>query len=131
MYAAIVVSSLTCHNVHCDTIKYVYTCYKHLILSHSPDALTVTVVSTSTTSLTISWTLADDVTVTEYIISYSNTDCLNDMYDDITGISDSETMYTLDDLEEGTEYSITVTAILSDDGVSAPESVTANTMSVG
>ena len=87
--------------------------------------------STSTTSLTISWTLADDVTATEYIISYSNTDCLNDMYDDITGISDSETMYTLDDLEEGTEYSITVTAILSDDGGSASDTVTATTMSVG
>ena len=91
----------------------------------------MTVVSTFTTSLTISWTLADDVTVTQYTISYSNTNCLNDtIYDDITGISDSETMYILDDLEEGTEYSITVTAILSDDGVSAPETVTATTMSV-
>ena len=88
--------------------------------------------STSTTSLTISWTLADDVTVTEYTISYSNTNCLNDtIYDDITGISDSETMYTLDDLEEGTKYSITVTAILSDDGGTAQETVTATTMSVG
>ena len=101
------------------------------MLLYSPDALTVTDDSTSTTSLTISWTLADDVTATEYIISYSNTDCLNDMYDDITGISDSETMYTLDDLEEGTEYSITVTAILSDDGGSASDTVRATTMSVG
>ena len=89
------------------------------------------VVFTSTTSLTISWTLADDVTATEYTISYTNTDCLNDIYDDITGISDSETMYTLTDLEEGTEYSITVTAILSDDGGSASFTVTATTMSVG
>ena len=73
----------------------------------------------SVKSLTISWTLANGVTVTEYNISYSNIDCPNDIYDDITGISDSETMYTLTDLEEGTEYSITVTAILSDDGGSA------------
>ena len=71
------------------------------------------------------------MTVTEYTISHSNTDCLNDIYDDITGISDSETMYTLTDLEEGTEYSITVTAILSDDGGSASDTVTATTMSVG
>ena len=85
----------------------------------------------SVKSLTISWTLANDVTVTEYIISYSNTDCPNDIYDDITGISDSETMYILTDLEEGTEYSITVTAILSDDGGSASDTVTATTMSVG
>ena len=96
----------------------------------------VTVDSTSITtdSLTISWTvteLAEDVTVTEYIISYSNTDCPNDIYDDITGISDSETMYTLTDLEEGTEYSITVTAVLSDDGETASDTVTATTIAVG
>ena len=71
------------------------------------------------------------MTVTKYIISYSNTDCPNDIYDDITGISDSETMYTLIDLEEGTEYSITVTAILSDEGETASDTVTATTMSVG
>ena len=82
-------------------------------------------------TITISWTLANDVTVTEYIISYSNIDCSNDIYNDITGISDSETMYTLIDLEEGTDYSITVTAILSDDVGSASDTVTAITLSVG
>ena len=70
------------------------------------------------------------MTVTEYIISYSNTDCPNDIYDDITGISDSETMYTLTDLEEGTEYSITVTAILSG-GITQAYDVAATTISVG
>ena len=87
--------------------------------------------STSDNTITISWTLANGVTATEYIISYSNTDCPNDIYDDITGISDSDTMYTLTDLEEGTEYSITVTAILSDDGVTESDTITATTMSVG
>ena len=87
--------------------------------------------STSNNTVTLLLILADGVTATEYIISYSNTDCPNDMYDDITGISDSETMYTLIDLEEGTEYSITVTAILSDDGESESDTVTATTMSVG
>ena len=91
----------------------------------------LSVSSTSHNTVTLSWTLAADVTVTEYTISYSNIDCPNDIYDDITGISDSETMYTLTDLEEGTEYSITVTAILSDDGGSASDTVTATTMSVG
>ena len=81
--------------------------------------------------MTISWTLANGVTATEYIISYSNIDCSDDIYDDITGISVSETMYTLTDLEEGTDYSITVTAILSDDGGGAADTVTATTMSVG
>ena len=91
----------------------------------------MTVDSITTDSLTISWTvteLPEDVTATEYIISYSNTDCPNDIYDDITG---SETMYTLIDLEEGTEYSITVTAILSDDGETASDTVTATTIAVG
>ena len=90
----------------------------------------MTVDSTSTTSLTISWTLADDVTATEYIISYSNTDidCFNISYDDITV---SIMSVELTDLEEGTEYSITVTAILSDDGGTASDTVTATTMSVG
>ena len=91
--------------------------------------------SITTDSLTISWTvteLPEDVIVTEYTISYSNTDCPNDIYyDEITGISDSETMYTLDDLEEGTEYSITVTAVLSDDGKTASDTVTATTIAVG
>ena len=90
--------------------------------------------SITTDSLTISWTvteLPEDVTATGYTISYSNIDCPNDIYDDITGISDSETMHTLTDLEECTEYSITVTAILSDDGGTASATVTATTISVG
>ena len=45
--------------------------------------------------MTISWIPANDVTVTEYIISYSNTDYPNDIYDDITGISANETIHTL------------------------------------
>ena len=84
----------------------------------------------SVKSLTISWTLANGVTATEYIISYSNTDidCFNISYDDITV---SIMSVELTDLEEGTEYSITVTAILSDDGGTASDTVTATTMSVG
>ena len=84
----------------------------------------------SSTSLTISWILADDVTATEYIISYSNTDidCFNISYDDITV---SIMSVELTDLEEGTEYSITVTAILSDDGGNASDTVTATTLPIG
>ena len=94
-------------------------------------ALNVSVSTTSTTSLTISWTLATDVTVTSFTISYSttNTQCFTDS-DDITGIADSETMYNVTGLQEGTEYSITVTAILSD-GESGGDSLTASTMATG
>ena len=51
--------------------------------------------------------------VDSYTISYSNLDCSDDVYDPVTGIDDGETMYRLTDLQEGTEYSITVTAMLT------------------
>ena len=86
--------------------------------------------STSTTSLTISWTLDDSATATSYTISYSNTNtqCFTKSYDDITGIT--ETVYTLTGLQEATEYSITVTAILSD-GETGEDSLIATTMVSG
>ena len=86
--------------------------------------------SSSTTSLTISWTLVGGVSATDYTISYSNIDCPTDTYDDITDIPGSETTYTLTDLEEGTEYSITVTATLSGGGTEE-DSLTATTMAAG
>ena len=63
----------------------------------------------STTSLTISWSLASDLTAaTDYNISYTNTDteCFTTSYDDIIT---SQTTYQLTGLEEGTNYTITVT----------------------
>ena len=97
------------------------------------DLLSVVSSSSTATSLTISWTLDDRVAekIKNYTISYSNTstECFTDS-DDITGIAASETMYTLTDLEEGTEYSITVTALLSDGG-SAEDNITATTMAAG
>ena len=66
--------------------------------------------------------------VDSYSISYSNTntDCFTVSYDDITDIASSETRYILTDLQEGTEYSITVTALLSD-GETVEHSLTATT----
>ena len=88
-------------------------------------------VSKSTTSLTVSLVLAEGVTATNFTISYSNTDtqCFT-VPSDITGIAASETMYNVADLQEGTEYSITVTAMLSD-GESGEDSLTASTMAAG
>ena len=94
------------------------------------DALSVDSSSTTSASLTISWSLADGLTATDYTISYSNTDCPTDTYDDITGISPTKTMYTLPGLEEGTDYSITVTVSLSDGGT-GEDSLTATTMTAG
>ena len=86
--------------------------------------------TTTTDSLTISWTLADGLTATNYTISYSNTDCPTDTYDDITDVSPSDTMYALTGLEEGTDYSITMTVTLSD-GETQDYSFTATTMTAG
>ena len=71
-------------------------------------------------------------TVSTYSISYSNTNntqCFTDS-NDISDISGSETMYNLTGLQEATEYSITVTAILSD-GETAVDSLTATTLPDG
>ena len=104
-----------------------FFCY-HILYS---DPLSVNDRFSSTdTSLTISWTLDGGVTATSYTISYSNTntDCFALSHDD--DITTGETMYTLTDLQEGTEYSLTVTALLSD-GVTAEGNLTATTMDAG
>jgi hypothetical protein len=64
-------------------------------------------------SLAISWTIAENVTVTSYTVSYSNRNlnCFNDS-NSISRIPVSQSTYTLTGLEERTEYSITVTAYL-------------------
>ena len=85
------------------------------------------------TSLTVMWEFQlTSKTVSTYSISYSNTNntqCFNDS-NDISDISASETMYNLTGLQEATEYSITVTAILSD-GKTAVDSLTTTTLPDG
>ena len=92
--------------------------------------LTILTHSSFTSYLTIEWTLADNITATDYAISYSNIDCRTDTYDYITSISTSQTMYTVTGLEEGTDYSFTVTVTLSD-GIIAVKTTTATTMNSG
>ena len=65
-----------------------------------------------------------------YHISYSNTDCPKDTYDDIINITG--TTYPLVGLEEGTNYFITVTATLSHrETKEILHNLTATTMSAG
>ena len=100
-----------------------------LILS-PPDGLTVSATPSSSTSLTISWTLEDSLTATSYTISYSNTNNTDCFTDSRSGIPASGTSHTLDGLEEGTEYSITVTVTLSGGGTQEG-STTATTLTAG
>jgi len=69
--------------------------------------------------------------VTGYNISYSNTDtqCFTDSHT-VSGIAAGETSHTLTYLEEGTEYTITVTALLSGGGTDE-DSATATTLAAG
>ena len=124
---------LCSHNDECATATCKLTLLNQsLSCSHlSTGALSVYVSATSTTSLVISWTLTEGVTATSYNISYTNTDtqCFTDS-DNFTDIGANETMYTVTGLQEGTEYSISVTAILSD-GESGEDSLTASTMATG
>ena len=84
----------------------------------APDViLLLSIIPSSSTTLIISWALEDAVMVESYTISYSNTD--TDCFIDSSTITSVETSYALTGLEEGTEYSITVTAILT--GVSVGE----------
>ena len=89
--------------------------------------LSVTV-SSSPNTVTISWALFDGA----FTISYSNTntDCFTDS-SIISDIAGSETMYTLTGLEEGTEYSITVTATPTGGGVTEQQNITATTIAAG
>ena len=85
------------------------------------------------TSLVIMWEiLLINNSVSTYFISYSNTNntqCFTDS-NDISDISASVTMYNLTGLQEATEYSITLTAILSD-GETVEDSFIATTLTAG
>ena len=93
------------------------------------DGLTTQIIPISNTSLNISWTLEQTLAATAYIISYyntNNTDCFS--YPNTTsGIAGSQTMYTLTGLEEGTEYSITVTAFVNGGGRTEQDTIIATT----
>ena len=99
-------------------------------LNFIPTVEFIASVSSSTDSLTISLELFNGVTVTAFTISYSNTntDCFTDSAPDTAGTG---TMYTLTGLEEGTEYSITVTATLAGGEGTEQDTINATTRAAG
>ena len=119
------------HRASTDALILQNTCNNyefHHVTTFSSDGITVSVTSSST-SLTISWTLEQSLTATGYTISYSNTntDCFSDSR---SGIFAGGTSYTLTGLEEATEYSVTVTASLTGGGA-AEDDMTITTMTTG
>ena len=85
--------------------------------------------ATSAHSLNISWTLPDSFTARTYTISYSNTNCPTDTYHDITRYA-TNAQYQLTGLQEGTDYSITVSATLTS-GETGANTIRETTMEAG
>ena len=65
---------------------------------------------TTSTSITISWSISIDSVVDSYEVMWSSEQCPNDVDEGDTIITDGSTSYTIDNLREGTSYIITVTA---------------------
>ena len=88
-------------------------------------------ISSQSTSLTVSISLAEGVTATfPYIISYININNTHCFHTSVSGITTNETEYTLSGLEEDTTYNITVTVMVTG-GVTAEDSFTATTLTAG
>ena len=94
--------------------------------------LVVTDVSSSTSSLNISWVLGRGVTPINYTLIYSNTDtdCFNGS-NVPSAIATDQTMFKLLVLEEGSEYSINLTVSLCEMEGIVEKIITANTTTAG
>ena len=76
-------------------------------------SLSLVLDSTSSTSATLSWAPSlPSLSATSYSLSYSNSHCFTDSHI-ITGLPSSVTETTLSDLHPGTQYSVSLTAALS------------------
>ena len=84
----------------------------------SAGALSVVDISTTANSISLRWSVIAGVQPSGYIVSYSNTDntdCFT--ISNTVSITDASDMdYVIEGLEEGTEYTITVTLLQDDDG---------------
>ena len=96
------------------------------------DSLTINMdPPTTSTSITISWSISIDSVVDSYEVMWSSEQCPNDVDEGDTIINDGSTSYTIDNLREGTSYIITVTATNAA-GTSLPsEQVTIQTIEIG
>ena len=94
--------------------------------------LVVTDVSSSTSSLNISWVLGSGVTPINYTLIYSNTntDCFNSS-NTPSAIATDQTMYMLLGLEDGSEYSIDLTVTICEIEEIVEENVRAMTTTAG
>lgn len=103
-----------------------------LLISPTDEVVSVSVVSTTATTATISWSIDEGVTPTSLSISYSNannTECFTHS-EEMTGIPASQTSHILRNLKSGTQYSVRVTAVLTS-SVTFSKSLTITTKLIG
>ena len=116
-----------------DLIESVsFTIIMYCIVLSVPDSLTISMVQTTTsTSITISWSISIDSVVDSYEVMWSSDQCPNDVDEGDTIITDGSTSYTIDNLREGTSYNITVTATNRAETSLPSEQVTIQTIEIG
>ena len=93
-----------------------------------PAQPSVTVGTTTATSISLSWTSAGSE-VDSYKVMWRSDECPDDVDEDSATIF-TETSYIIEDLREGTSYTITVSATNSA-GTSPSDSVTGETQELG
>ena len=83
-------------------------------------------ISATATSISLQWSVIDGVQPSGYTISYSNTDntdCFT--ISDTASITDASDMdHVIEGLQEGTEYTITVTLLQNDNEATEEDTVT-------
>ena len=85
----------------------------------------VTVGTTTTTSISLSWTSAGSE-VDSYRVMWRSDECSDDV-DEGSSTTITETSYILEGLREGTSYNVTVSTV----GISLSDSVTGETEELG
>ena len=96
----------------------ILSCKTVTLSGSSAGAISVEDISATATSISLQWSVIDDVQPSGYTVSYSNTDntdCFT--ISNTVSITDASDMdYVIEGLEEGTEYTVTVTLLQDDDG---------------
>ena len=93
-----------------------------------PGQPNVNVDNTTTTSISLSWSVPIDSVVDSYEVAWVSSECPDDI--DEGSATTNETSYIIEGLREGANYSITVSATNSA-GTSPRDSVTGETVELG
>ena len=126
-----------CTHTHTQTHTYTNIAHYILILYKSElrntltGGVSIAVNPNGTTSITVSWMVISSITTSGYIISYCNIDntrCFTTS--NTTSIAGSLSSYIIEDLQEATQYSITVSILGRSDQDTAEATTMAACMSI-